>query len=77
MRTGPITVIQALPAPSGSINDIYVINVPTVQLTYPIEMPRPSIEQVAALGGQIKTAIDQAIANFEVHWRSVARGNVQ
>ena len=77
MRTGPVTVIAAYPTPVASNNDIWLISVPTVQLTYLIEMPRPSIEQVAALGGQIQTAIDQAIANFEVHWRSVARGNVQ
>lgn len=77
MRTGPVTVISALPAPSGSINDIYVINVPMMQLVYPLGMPRPSIEQVAALGGQIQAAIDQAIASFEVHWRSVAKGSVQ
>ena len=77
MRTGPVTVIQCFPTPGASVNDIWLISVPTVQLTYPIEMPRPSIEQVAVLGGQIRAAIDQAIASFEVHWRSVAKGSVQ
>ena len=77
MRTSPVTVIQCFPTPGASVNDIWIVNVPMVQLTYGTEMPRPSIEQVAALGGQIQTAIDQAIANFEVHWRSVAKGSVQ
>ena len=77
MRTGPVTVIQCFPTPGASVNDIWIVNVPMVQLTFNAGMPRPSIEQVAALGGHIQSAIDQAIANFEMHWRSVARGPVQ
>ena len=77
MRVGPVTIIQAFPTTQASTNDIWIVNMPLVQLTYDINMPRPSIEQVAALGGQIQAAIDQAIANFELHWRSVSKGSVQ
>lgn len=77
MRVGPVTVIQCFPTPGASINEVYVVNMPLIQLTYPNELPRPTIEQVAALGGQIQAAIDQAIANFELHWRSVTKGSVQ
>lgn len=77
MRVGPVTVIQCFPTTSASINEVYVVNMPLLQLTYDLNMPRPSIEQVAALGGQIQGAIDQAIANFELHWRSVSKGSVQ
>ena len=77
MRVAPVTVIQCIPTPGASVNDVWVGNMPLIQLTYGIDMPRPSIEQVAALGGQIQAAIDQAIANFELHWRSVSKGSVQ
>lgn len=77
MRTGAVTVIQCFPTTSASTNEVYVMNMPLLQFTYDLSMPRPSIEQVAALGGQIQAAIDQAIANFELHWRSVSKGSVQ
>lgn len=55
----------------------YAIVLPQLSFVYPAEGPMPSERQMAALAAGIQSAIDTAIASFEMHWLRETKGTKQ
>lgn len=76
MRLGNIQVVEfTTPVAPGGCG--YAIVLPQLSFLFPEEGPRPSAHQMAVLASGLQSAIDTALASFEMHWRRESKGTLQ